>query len=112
MDQAAWQLAHREYLTLQTTDSGYDYTIYSQQFKLMDGGQLDNPELTMNQARDQIMEMHGYGRRNRRAVPYEHVMEQAELVSGSVLKQLDDLKSNSSQEKKPGKEVRHAGKER
>ena len=39
-------------------------------------------------------------------------MEQAELVSGSVLKQLDDLKSNSSQEKKPGKEVRHAGKER
>ena len=112
LDQAAWQLAHREYLTLQTTDSGYDYTIYSQQFKLMDGGQLDNPELTMNQARDQIMEMHGYGRRNRRAVPYEYVMEQAELVSGSVLKQLDDLKSNSSQEKKPGKEVRHAGKER
>ena len=112
LDQAAWQLAHREYLTLQTTDSGYDYTIYSQQFKLMDGGQLDNPELTMNQARDQIMEMHGYGRRNRRAVPYEHVMEQAELADSSVLKQLDDLKSNSSQEKKPGKEVRHAGKER
>ena len=39
LDQAAWQLGHREYLALQTTDSGYDYTIYSQQFKLMDGGQ-------------------------------------------------------------------------
>ena len=112
LDQAAWQLGHREYLALQTTDSGYDYTIYSQQFKPMDGGQLDAPELSMNQARDQIMEMHGYGRRNRRSVPYEHVMEQAELVSGSALKQLDDLKSHSSQEKKPGKEVRHAGKER
>ncbi|MFR3218172.1 MAG: LPD16 domain-containing protein [Ruthenibacterium lactatiformans] len=43
LDQAAWQLGHREYLALQTTDSGYDYTIYSQQFKLMDGGQLDAP---------------------------------------------------------------------
>ena len=78
----------------------------------MDGGQLDAPDLSMNQARDQIMEMHGYGRRNRRSVPYEHVMEQAELAGGSVLKQLDNLKSHSSQEKKPGKEVRHAGKER
>ncbi|MBQ5522162.1 MAG: hypothetical protein IIT86_05025, partial [Oscillospiraceae bacterium] len=71
-----------------------------------------NPELTMNQARDQIMEMHGYGRRNRRAVPYEHVMEQAELISGSVLKQLDDLKGHSAQRQKTGKEVHHAGKER
>lgn len=58
------------------------------------------------------MEMHGFGRRNRRAVPFEHVMEQAELVSGSVLKQLDDLKSHSTQGQKTGKEVRHAGKER
>lgn len=84
LDQAAWQLGHKEYLALQTTDSGYDYTIYNQQFKLMDGGQLDAPELSMNQALDQIMEMHGFGYRNRRAVPYEHVMEQAELASGSV----------------------------
>ena len=96
----------------QTTDSGYDYTFYSQQFKLMDGGRLDVPELSMNQARDQIMEMHGYGRRNRAAVPYDRIMEQAELANSSVLKQLDDLKGHSTQGQKTGKEVRHAGKER
>ena len=112
LDQAAWQLGHREYLALQTTDSGYDYTFYSQQFKLMDGGQLDAPDLSMNQARDQIMEMHGFGRRNRRTVPFEHVMEQAELANSSVLKQLDDLKGHSAQRQKTGKEVHHAGKER
>ena len=111
-DQAAWQLGHREYLALQRTDSGFDYTIYSKNFALMDGGQLDAPELTMKQAREQILEMHGYGRRNRAAVSYDHIMEQAELANGSVLKQLDDLKSHSVQEHKTGKEVRHAGKER
>ena len=95
LDQAAWQLGHREFLALQTTDSGYDYTFYS-----------------MNQARDQIMEMHGYGRRNRAAVPYDRIMEQAELANSSVLKQLDDLKGHSAQRQKTGKEVHHAGKER
>ena len=42
-EQAAWQLGHREYLALQRTDSGFDYTIYSEGFELKDGGQLDAP---------------------------------------------------------------------
>ena len=28
-DQAAWQLGYREYLAVQRTESGFDYTIYS-----------------------------------------------------------------------------------
>ena len=32
-EQAAWQLRHREYLALQRTDSGFDYTIYSEGFE-------------------------------------------------------------------------------
>ena len=110
-DEAAWQLGHREYLTLQRTDSGFDYTIYSKNFALMDGGQLDAPELTMKQAREQILEMHGMVRRNRRAVPFDEVTEKAEAVQESVLKQLQDLKGPWTKETRSGKEKTHGGKE-
>ena len=110
-DQAAWQLGHREYLALQRTDSGFDYTIYSKNFALMDGGQLDAPELTMKQAREQILEMHGLVWRNRRAVPFDEVMEKAEAVQASVLDQLQDLKSSQLQTPRVGKEKAHGGKE-
>lgn len=110
-EQAAWQLGHREYLALQRTDSGFDYTIYSKNFKLMDGGQLDAPELTMKQAREQILEMHGLVRRNRRAVPIDEVMEKAEAVQASVLNQLQDLKGSLTHETRQGKEKAHGGKE-
>ena len=111
VDEAAWQLGHREYLALQRTDSGFDYTIYSMNFKLMDGGQLDAPALTMKQAREQILEMHGLVWRNRRAVPFDEVMEKAEAVQASVLDQLQDLKSSQPQTPKVGKEKSHGGKE-
>ena len=110
-DEAAWQLGHREYLALQRTDSGFDYTIYSKNFKLMDGGQLDAPELNMKQAREQILEMHGLVWRNRRAVPFDEVMEKAEAVQASVLNQLQDLKSSQLQTPRAGKEKAHGGKE-
>ena len=110
-DQAAWQLGHREYLALQRTDSGFDYTIYSKNFALMDGGQLDAPELTMKQAREQILEMHGMVRRNRRAVPFDEVTEKAEAVQESVLKQLQDLKGPRTKDIRSGKEKKHGGKE-
>ena len=110
-DEAAWQLGHREYLTLQRTDSGFDYTIYSKNFKLMDGGQLDAPELNMKQAREQILEMHGLVWRNRRTVPFDEVMEKAEAVQVSVLDQLQDLKSSQLQTPRVGKEKTHGGKE-
>ena len=110
-DEAAWQLGHREYLTIQRTDSGFDYTIYSKNFKLMDGGQLDAPELTMKQAREQVLEMHGLVWRNRRAVPFDEVMEKAEAVQASVLDQLQDLKSSQPQTPRSGKEKTHGGKE-
>ena len=110
-DQAAWQLGHREYLALQRTDSGFDYTIYSKNFALMDGGQLDAPELTMKQAREQILEMHGMIRRNRRAVPFDEVSEKAEAVQESVLKQLQDLKGFRTKDARSGNEKTHGGKE-
>ena len=42
-------------LFVQTTETGYDYTLYGPDFKALDGGQLDNPDLSLLEARDEIL---------------------------------------------------------
>ena len=50
------------YLHLQTTEGGYDYTLYDKDtFRQMDGGQLDAPELPLSTAALEICEMHDLG---------------------------------------------------
>lgn len=50
------------YLHLQTTEGGYDYTLYDKDtLRQMDGGQLDAPELPLSTAALKICEMHDLG---------------------------------------------------
>ncbi len=53
--EAAYRLENGEYLYVQTSENGYDYTLYNKDFSEIDGGQLDNPELSMTAARDEIL---------------------------------------------------------
>ena len=54
----AWELGGKGYLAIQSCEDGWDYTIYHSDFSVMDGGQLDAPELTIQEAREQILEAH------------------------------------------------------
>ena len=47
------------YLHIQTCESGFDYTLYDRTFQPEDGGQLDNPALTFEAAKDGIAALHG-----------------------------------------------------
>ena len=47
------------YLHIQTCESGFDYTLYDRTFQPGDGGQLDNPALTFEAAKDGIAALHG-----------------------------------------------------
>ncbi|MGI8257102.1 YodL domain-containing protein [Blautia difficilis] len=50
------------YLHLQTTEGGYDYTLYDKDtLRQMEGGQLDAPELPLSTAALEICEMHDLG---------------------------------------------------
>jgi antirestriction protein ArdC len=50
------------YLHLQTSEGGYDYTLYDKDtLRQMDGGQLDAPELPLSTAALKICEMHDLG---------------------------------------------------
>ena len=39
-----------DYLYIQTSETGYDYTLYDPDYKELDGGQLDNPDLSLAEA--------------------------------------------------------------
>ena len=56
--EAAYRLDDGTYLYVQTSDNGYDYTLYDSNMKDLDGGQLDNPDLSMTDARDEILALH------------------------------------------------------
>ena len=90
-DEVAWQVGRDKFLALQASEDGYDYTLYDQSFAEIDGGQLDDPDLTMLQARSEILESFHLHQRDLRATPYETVLEKAEEAAErrpSVMKQL------------------------
>ena len=63
-------------IAVQTCEDGYDYTLLDENYNEIDGGQVDNPELSMIEVRQDILESFGLERRELRAMFYEEVMEQ------------------------------------
>lgn len=56
--EAAYRLENGDYLYIQTSETGYDYTLYGPDYKELDGGQLDNPSLSLVEAGKEILAIH------------------------------------------------------
>lgn len=56
--EAVYLLDDNAYLYVQASENGYDYTLYDRSLSEIDGGQLDNPALSMTAARDEILALH------------------------------------------------------
>lgn len=56
--EAAYRLENGDYLYIQASETGYDYTLYGPDYKGLDGGQLDNPDLTLAEAGKEILAIH------------------------------------------------------
>ena len=56
--EAAYRLESGDYLYIQTSETGYDYTLYGPEYKELDGGQLDNPDLSLEEAGKEILAIH------------------------------------------------------
>lgn len=54
-DEVAYIL-DKGYLYIQSCDTGYDYTVYGLDFNEIDGGQLDNPKFSIDQAAQDLIE--------------------------------------------------------
>ena len=61
-DEAAWKVGKDRILAVQTCEDGYDYTLLDENYNEIDGGQVDNPELSMLEVRRDILESFGLER--------------------------------------------------
>lgn len=85
-NQGAWQLDNGMILSIHEYDDGYDYTLYHPDLTEFDGGQLDNPEFTLKEARDEILNSFSLADFSFKPIDYEQVEDLAETVSMNQFK--------------------------
>ena len=72
------ELAHRigdQYFAIQVATEGYDYSFYDKEYKLMDGGILDNPDISMREAVQDILRDEGLEQLDWIPVDYDELQE-------------------------------------
>ena len=70
-----------KFVSIQTCDDGYDYSISDANYKLLDGGVYDNPDISIHAALKDILEDIGVTERDERIpVDYEELIEKGEAV--------------------------------
>ena len=87
-EQMAWKVGKDHYMILQTCDDGWDYTLYDKKFKEIDGGQLDMPELSMQEARSEILKDFQLDKKDLVAVDYDEIVERAEMMEAQKHKEI------------------------
>lgn len=90
--EAAYLLENGSYLYIQTYETGYDYTLYQPDFTDLDGGQLDNPEISIEKARDEILKMHELSGQDLKEIPIDD---------------FEKMQEEASQEKEAGIQVKY-----
>lgn len=85
-EQVAWKVGRDNYLIMQTCDDGWDYTVYDKDFKEVDGGQLDMPELSMQEARSAILSDFKLDKKDLVVADYDEVVERAEAVEKETIR--------------------------
>lgn len=95
--ESAIELSDGNYFYIQFCDDGWDYTLYDSNLKDIDGGQLDEPEMNIDQATLEILEDFGYipGEYSSEPVPLEVFEEMLDASEGSKIMDLDRLIINA-----------------
>ena len=76
-----------QYFAIQMATEGYDYSFYDKEYKLMEGGILDDPDISMRQAIQNILEDEGLEQLERIPVDYDELQEKAEEVEAEILQE-------------------------
>lgn len=76
-----------QYFAIQVATEGYDYSFYDKEYKLMDGGILDDLDISMRQAIQDILENEGLEQLERIPVDYDELQEKVEEVEAEILQE-------------------------
>ena len=86
LEELAYQVGER-YFAIQTTEEGYDYSFYDEDFRLIDGGVYENDEISIEEAAEELLREEGWtGERIRGA--YEQLMEKVEEMDEIVMAEI------------------------
>ena len=84
-DQMAFSIKDK-YVSIQTCTEGYDYSVFDADYKLIDGGVYDNPDISIHAALKDVLEDFGLSEQDKRIpVDYEELMEKTEAVEREQL---------------------------
>lgn len=93
ISEVAYDLGDR-YIAVQEREGGYEYDLIDSQYKYIDGGILENPDITIQQAAKEIV-TDLYGDVPMLMANYEDLVEKAEaenaITSEAIQKKLDDI---------------------
>ena len=83
------------YLHIQSTDTGYDFTLYDiDTMKQLDGGQLDNPDIPYSTATLEICSMYGIGHESIKYAPLDMI----ETLQEAAYRQMQEQAAKTSPE--------------
>ena len=85
-EEVAYQIGD-QYFAIQVATEGYDYSFYDKEYKLMDGGVLDDPDISMSQAIQDILEDEGLEELERIPVDYDELQEKVEEVEAEIMQE-------------------------
>lgn len=75
-----------KFVSIQTCSEGYDYSVFDTDYKLIDGGVYDNPDISIHAALKDVLEDFGLSEQDKRIpVEYEELMEKTEAVEREQL---------------------------
>jgi len=75
-----------KFVSIQTCMEGYDYSVFDADYKLIDGGVYDNPDISIHAALKDVLEDFGLSEQDKRIpVDYEELMEKTEAVEREQL---------------------------
>lgn len=76
------------YFVIQTATEGYDYTLYDENYRDLDGGIYDNPEVTMEEARKDILMSENISPDSCEKISYDELMEEVEKVEQAQIQEV------------------------
>ena len=91
-DKLAYKIDDK-YFAIQRTEKGYDYTFYALDYDEIDGGAYDNPDISMRQAMEDILEDEDVSLENAVSVDYEDLMAEVEEAGERQMQRAQLLKN-------------------
>lgn len=89
LDELAYQVGKR-YFAIQSTEEGYDYSFYDEDFRLMDGGIYENEDISIEEAAEELLKEEGWLEERVRE-DYDLLMEKVDKIDEVVIAEIQKI---------------------